>query len=301
MKRLLGPSLILVCTVIWGSAFLAQKTAGGYFGPFAVTCLRNVLGGAFLSVYLLFRPGLTRRELVGGAASGLVLFAAMAAQQIGLDPVTPGVTEGVSAFLTANYVLLVPVFAWFVGRGAPASGVWFAVLLALAGAFCICMASGETVTRVGKGELWTLLCAALFAVQIMVVDRFSRGVDVIRFSIVQLFAAALFSAPFVLLPSEFGRLSRAGLVAGLPALLYIGVLSSGVAYTLQNLGQARTPPALAAIIMSLESVFSATFAWVLRDVTMSPRQILGCALVFSAVVFAQLTPCAASDRRQAAG
>lgn len=290
MNRLIGPLLILLCTVIWGSAFLAQKTAGGYFGPFAVTCYRNLLGGAFLSVYLLCKPGFTRAEVLGGAASGLVLFAAMAAQQIGLDPATPGVSEGVSAFLTANYVLLVPVFAWLVGKGRPSPGVWFSVALALVGAFFICLSSGEAVSGVGKGELWTLLCAALFAVQIMVVDRFARKVDIVRFSIVQLFAAGLFSAPFILLPSELARASWSGFTAGLPALLYIGFLSSGVAYTLQNLGQARTPPALAAIIMSMESVFSALFAWLLRDVTMPPRQILGCALVFAAVVLSQLIP-----------
>lgn len=294
MKRLFGPLLILLCTVIWGSAFLAQKTAGGYFGPFAVTCLRNLLGGSLLSLYLLFRPGFTSGEIVGGAASGFVLFAAMVAQQIGLDPGTPGVSEGVSAFLTANYVLLVPVFAWLVGKGRPPAGVWFSVLLALAGAFCICLGTGETVAGVGKGELWTLLCAALFAVQIMVVDRFARDVDVVRFSIVQLFAAAVFSAPFVLTGSELARLSWSGCVAGLPALLYIGVLSSGVAYTLQNLGQARTPPALAAIIMSMESVFSATFAWLVRDVVMTPRQLLGCAFVFAAVILSQLLPARAS-------
>ena len=295
MNRLIGPLLILLCTVIWGSAFLAQKTAGGYFGPFAVTCYRNLLGGAFLSVYLLCRSGFTRAEVLGGAASGLVLFAAMAAQQIGLDPATPGVSEGVSAFLTANYVLLVPVFSWLVGKGRPSPGVWFSVALALVGAFFICLSSGETVAGVGKGELWTLLCAALFAVQIMVVDRFAPGCDMLRFSMVQMFVAGLVALPFVFLPGELARTDWTAFLKGVPALLWLGVFSSGIAYTLQNLGQAKTPPALAAIIMSMESVFGALFGWLVLHDAMTPRQLCGCALVFLAVIASQLLPLNRSD------
>ena len=290
MKRFIGPALILLCTVIWGSAFLAQKAGADHFGPFAITCYRNLLGGALLSLVLLREPGLTRAELVGGSLSGLALFAAMVAQQIVIETTSPGI----SAFLTANYVLLVPVFAWLVGKGRPPAGVWFSVILALCGAFLICVASGESVASIGRGELWTLLCAALFAVQIMVVDRFARGVNVIRFSMVQLFSSALFAFPFVFLPSELARASVSHFVAGLPPLLYIGILSSGIAYTLQNLGQARTPPALAAIIMSMESVFGAAFGWLILHDTLSPRQILGCALVFAAVVLSQLLPARAS-------
>ena len=285
MRRFVGPALILLCTVIWGSAFLAQKLGAAHLGPFAITCYRNILGGAFLALIALRKARPTRAELLGGAVSGVVLFAAMATQQIGIENTTPGV----SAFLTANYVLLVPVFAWAVGRGRPRLGVWLSVALAIAGAFFISVVEADNITDgIGRGELWTLLCAALFAIQIMVVDRFARGVDVVRFSMVQLFAAALVALPFVFLPSEQARMSWARFAAGLPALLYVGVLSSGVAYTLQNLGQAKTPPVLAAIIMSMESVFGAFFGWLILGDIMTPQQIAGCAMVLGAVVLSQV-------------
>jgi len=325
VNRFLGPLLILLCTVIWGAAFLAQKLGADHLGPFALTCSRNVLGGLFLWLCIAVRdrlkgcrpvsgperdgrtptrdgrtptrdgrtptrdgktPMRDRRELVGGAASGVCLFAAMVAQQLGIEHTTPGI----SAFLTANYVLLVPIFAWVIGRGRPGLAVGLGVSFALFGTCLICFADfGAKLggLSLGKGEAWTLLCAALFAVQIMVVDRFAREVDVLRFSRIQLFVSALVALPFVFLPGELARASWQGFVAGLPALLFLGVLSSGIAYTLQNLGQAKTPPALAAIIMSMESVFGALFGWLILHDAMTPRQLCGCALVLLAVIVSQ--------------
>ena len=302
MSRFLGPSLILICTVIWGSAFIAQKLGADHYGPFAITCYRNILGGMFLWFCIRIRDrratnrpieqsehSNNRTILLGGSLSGVCLFVAMVSQQLGIEHTTPGI----SAFLTANYVLLVPVFAWVVGRGRPGCAVWSGVALALLGTCLICFADFGTLFsdfKLGVGEAWTLLCAALFAVQIMVVDRFARNVDVVRFSMVQLFVSALCALPFVFLPSELARASWPDFVAGLPALFFIGVLSSGIAYTLQNLGQAKTPPALAAIIMSMESVFGALFGWLILHDVMTLRQLCGCALVFLAVIASQLLP-----------
>ena len=296
MAKFTGPLLILLCTVIWGAAFLAQKLGADHYGPFAITCYRNILGGLFLWGVIAVRDRVHplpakafRSSLLGGSLSGVVLFAAMVSQQLGIEHTTPGI----SAFLTANYVLLVPVFAWVVGRGRPGCAVWSGVALALLGTCLICFADFGTLLsdfRLGVGEAWTLLCAALFAVQIMVVDRFARNVDVVRFSMVQLFVSALCALPFVFLPSELARASWPDFVAGLPALFFIGVLSSGIAYTLQNLGQAKTPPALAAIIMSMESVFGALFGWLVLHDVMTLRQLCGCALVFLAVIASQLLP-----------
>ena len=293
MSRFIGPGLILLCTVIWGAAFLAQKLGADHYGPFAITCYRNILGGLFLMAVIAIKGRgdvrCCRKELIGGTASGVCLFVAMVAQQLGIEHTTPGI----SAFLTANYVLLVPIFAWVVGKGRPGMPIWLGVALALWGTCLICFADFGTLFsdfRLGVGEVWTLLCAALFAVQIMVVDRFARNVDVVRFSMVQLFVSALCALPFVFLPSELARASWPDFVAGLPALFFIGVLSSGIAYTLQNLGQAKTPPALAAIIMSMESVFGALFGWLVLHDVLTPRQLTGCALVFLAVIFSQLMP-----------
>ena len=302
---MIGPVLILLCTVIWGSAFVAQKLGADHFGPFAICCYRNLVAGVFLWGALGLRRRFARRvrdelgdsilespwkraEVLGGAVSGAVLFVAMLAQQLGIEQTTPGV----SAFLTANYVLIVPVLASFLGRRVRLP-VWAGAALAIVGTFLICF-SAEDLRRetinLGAGEKWTLVCAVLFAVQIMVVDHFAPGNDMLRFSMVQMFAAGMVALPFVFLPSELVRASWQGLVKGIPALIYLGVFSSGIAYTLQNLGQARTRPALAAILMSMESVFGALFGWLLLGDILSARQVVGCLLVLAAVILSQLLP-----------
>ena len=294
---------LLLCTLIWGASFVAQKLGADHFGPFSLTCYRNLLAALFLGGCVRARDrfasrvkaelgatrlvtGWTRSAVVGGALSGVCVFAAELTQQLGIERTSPGV----SAFLTANYVLLVPLFGVFLGRRAGLA-VWGGVVLALAGTALICF-SVEDLRRetldLGTGEAWTLLCAALFAVQIMVVDRFVRDGDGLRFSMVQMGVAGLVSLPFVFLPAELARASWAGFVSGIPALLFLGVLSSGIAYTLQNLGQAKVPAALASIIMSLEGTFAALFGWLILGDVLSPRQLLGCALVFGAVILSQL-------------
>ena len=309
---------LLLCTLIWGASFIAQKLGADHFGPFAINCYRNLLAGVFLLLCLKVRDRRLRalraecplpseqasnrsieqseqssnkRELLGGALSGLCVFAAEVAQQVGIESTMPGV----SAFLTANYVLLVPVFGIFLGRRA-GWGVWTGVALALVGTFLICMSEVSTSTsslHLGSGEAWTLLCAALFAVQILVVDRFAPGSDLLRFSLVQMSVAGLVALPFVFLPGEVARASWTGLVKGIPALIWLGVISSGIAYTLQNLGQAKVPAAYASIIMSLEGVFAAIFGWLILGDVLTVRQLSGCALVFAAVILSQL--CHRSD------
>ncbi|MBR2714477.1 MAG: EamA family transporter [Kiritimatiellae bacterium] len=296
---------ILLCTLIWGASFVAQKLGADHFGPFSMTCYRNLLAVVFLWVCVLVRDrfasrtksglgatrrggGWTRSAVVGGALSGVCVFAAELTQQFGIERTSPGV----SAFLTANYVLLVPVFGILLGRRAGLS-IWGGVALALLGTYFICLpSSGSSLfpfpSSLGSGEAWTLLCAALFAVQIMVVDRFAGGCDMLRFSVVQMGVAGLVCLPFVFLPGELARASWEGFVSGIPALLFLGVLSSGIAYTLQNLGQAKVPAALASIIMSLEGTFAALFGWLILGDVLSPRQLLGCALVFGAVILSQV-------------
>ena len=293
----MGPLLIIRCTVIWGTAFLFQKTGAEHYGPFTLTCYRNILAGFFLLAVVLVRDRFmsvarnARSEYLGGAASGVVLFAAMSAQQLGIEHTTPGV----SAFLTANYILLVPILSWVVGRGRPAALVWIGVVLALAGTYLISVGGSEL--GLGRGELWTLLCAVLFAAQIMVVDRFAPGCDVIRFSMVQTFVAGICAAPFILLPSEASRLTFEHFRAGWFSLFYVAIMSSGIAYTMQNLGQARTNASVAAVLMSFESVVGAVSGWLALGDAFSPAQIAGCALVFSAVVLAQFprSPCPTPD------
>lgn len=291
---------LLLCTLIWGASFIAQKLGADHFGPFAINCYRNLMAGVFLFLCLKIRD--RRRaarahersavqpagkgDLLGGALSGLCVVAAEVAQQIGIESTSPGV----SAFLTANYVLLVPVFGIVLGRRA-GWGVWGGVALAILGTFLICLPSADLAAsgfRLGRGEAWTLLCAALFAVQILVVDRFAPNCDMLRFSMVQMSVAGLVALPFVFLPSEVARASWAGFVKGIPALVWLGVVSSGIAYTLQNLGQAKVSAALASIVMSLEGVFATLFGWLILGDVLTACQLLGCGLVFSAVILSQL-------------
>jgi len=296
---------LLVCTLIWGASFVAQKLGADHFGPFAISCYRNLLAAAVLFACVRIHDRVvdrlakdarlsnprnvwTRSVLVGGSLSGVCLFAAMLTQQLGVERTSPGV----SAFLTANYVLVLPVLATLLGRRAGWS-VWAGVALALFGTSLICFADfGKMASdfSLGAGESWTLLCAVLFAVQIMVVDRFARGCDMFRFSIVQMAVAGLVALPFVFLPSELARNSWGGFVKGIPALLWLGVMSSGVAYTLQNLGQAKLPAALASIVMSMEGVFAVLSGWLVLGDVLSARQLCGCGVVLAAVILSQLAP-----------
>ena len=276
---------LLVTTFIWGTAFLAQKYGAGSLGPFAMTVFRNILGGSFLlAVMFARRRKWDWRSTGGGIACGVPLFAAMLAQQIGIEDTTPGV----SAFLTTNYVLFVPLFAAVLSRRFPAIVTIVCVIVALSGTYLICI-NGESFS-IARGERWTLLCALIFSVQMLAVDRFSRRCDLLTMSATQLFVCSILGAPFLLLPSEASRISCESLAAAWIPLVYCGVFSSGIAYTLQNAGQSKTPPAVAAIILSLESVFGVLAGWIALGDTLSARQLTGCALVFIASVFAQAFP-----------
>lgn len=287
---------MLTAALLWGAAFVAQKVGAESLGPFSITFLRNLEAGVFLSGCWWARrlispraraaaPAWTRRTIVGGAVCGAALFAASLSQQVGIMYTTPGI----SAFLTSNYVLFVPVIGLAVGRRAHPL-VWAAVVVALAGSYLICLPDGADGS-IGRGELWTLLCAVLFSVQILVVDRFAPGCDVLVFSCIQQFSGAALSLPFVLLlGSESAIFSAEALVRSALPVLFIAVFSSGIAYTCQNLGQKRTPPALASLVMATESVFGAVFGWLWFGDQMSLLQLAGCALVFAAVVVASVAP-----------
>ena len=288
----LVPSLLLLLTAaIWGAAFVAQSLGMDHVGPWTFGVARNLLAVlALLPVIAWRRRARGRRPAAGGVralaagslACGAALFAASMAQQVGLQ----WTSAGLSGFLTANYVLLVPVLGCFVGR-PPLRTTWIGVALALAGLFFISVGP-DASPAIGKGEALTLLCALLFAVQILCVDRFAPRVDPVELAAGQFFVGFLAGLPFLLLPSESARLTAASLLDALPAVAFAGFLSSGVAYTLQIVAQKRTRPAIASLLMSLEAVFAAVCGWLFLDQEMTPRQVAGCALVFAAVVFVQL-------------
>ena len=307
---MMGPLILFLTTFIWGTAFLAQKLGADTLGPFAMTVLRNVLGGAFLLACIAVRNWRRKKEtstlhlqpppppllssVIAGICCGVPLFCAMVTQQIGIE----GTTPGVCAFLTTNYVLMVPVGAAILTRTLPRPFIWIGVALALLGTYFLSI-DGETLS-IGRGEAWTLLCAAFFSVQMLCVDSFAKTSDLLVMSAAQLFTCSVVGAPFLLLDSELPRLLAffAALVphpATILPVFYCGVFSSGIAYTLQNVGQSRTPPALAAILLSTESVFGALSGYIVLGDALSPRQLFGCSLVFAAAV---LTSVLSAARRK---
>ena len=295
----MGVLLLLLATFIWGTAFLAQKVVAGNLGPIAVTVLRNILGGVFLLVCILVRRRQRRspsapmvRSVIAGCCCGVPLFFAMLTQQVGIVDTTPGI----SAFLTANYVLLVPVGAALIRRRLPPAYIWCGVFLALFGTLLICLPPEQWSQLsglgrgIGRGEAYTLVCAVLFTVQMLVVDHFAAKSDLLVMSMSQLFTCVLLGLPFLLLSSEASCLASFSFrsFSSIWPIIYLGVFSSGIAYTLQNVAQSRTPPSLAAILMSLESVFGALSGWIVLGDTMTTAQFWGCALVFAAAVVTQV-------------
>ena len=298
----MGALLLLLTTFIWGTAFLAQKLGADTLGPFAMTCFRNLLGAAFLAVVIISRhsgilKSTNRRiekstnSLFPGFACGLPLFAAMVAQQIGIEYTTPGI----SSFLTANYIFFIPVIAFIVYRRRPRWYIVTGIALALVGTYLICM-TGETM-KLGKGELWTLACAFIFAIQMLTVERFAPKSDLLVLSATQLFTCFALALPFLFFGDEAARVGAyfrslagfdfAALKTFLP-VFYCGVFSSGIAYTLQNVAQARTPAAVTGVILSMESVFGALSGYIVLGDRMTAAQFAGCALVFIAAVSTQL-------------
>ena len=288
-KRMMGNLMLLVGAMIWGAAFVAQSVGMDYVGPFTFQTARCFLGSVVLLPVIWFRDKTghdphrpASREdwkvlLLAGLSCGTVLFAACSLQQLGLLYTT----AGKSGFITAFYIILVPVFGLFFHKKVK-PWVWISVVLAIVGLYLLC--AGETMT-VGRGEWLTLGCAVAFSIQILCIDYFSPRVDGVRLCSLQFFVCGLIS--LVVLFCTEQPTWEAVLQCWLP-IGYAGILSSGVAYTFQIIAQAYTEPTVASLLMSLESVFSALFGWLLLHQTMSGKELLGCALVFSGVILAQL-------------
>ena len=284
-EQLKGTLQLLFATLIWGCAFVAQSVGMDHLGPMSFQAIRSALAVlALLPVILLmdrspgaFLPRWKDRELwKTGILCGLALFVAQGLQQVGLQYTEPGK----AGFITAMYIVLVPVLGLFLGRRC-GLGVWFSVALAVAGLYLL---SCVGVTRVNIGDILILGSAAAFAVQIVLIDNLAQQMDGVRLNCIQFLVVTVLSAlaaVFTETPTWDGVLACA-----LP-LVYTGVLSSGVAFTLQILGQQHLPPEPASLIMSLESVFAVLAGWVLLGQTLRPVEALGSALVFAAVLLSQ--------------
>ena len=286
--------MLMLCAFIWGTAFVAQS-AGSGMGAYSFLAGRSWLAVLVLIPTVYAFDALHKKQgaaygwpkapadrktlLTAGLSCGTLLFAASAAQQIGIT-INPSTAK--AGFLTAMYVVLVPVFGLFLGRRGNAR-LWLSMVIAVGGLYLLCMKNG--FGGIESSDLILLSCAVLFSFQIMAVDHFAPQVDGVRLSLLQFFVVAVESTLAAFL-FETPRLAEFG--ANLLPIAYCGVMSSGVAYTLQILGQRDLNPAIASLIMCLESVFSALGGWLLLHQNLSLREGFGCALIFAAVVLAQL-------------
>ena len=280
--------LLVLAAMIWGAAFVAQSEGTKYVGACTFVCTRYVLSAAILIPLGLFagRKGgktpLSRGELkhvaLGGVCCGVFLALASLSQQLGIETTT----AGKAGFITALYVVGVPILGIFFGRH-PGLKIWFCAALGVIGLYLISVKEGFVIE---KGDALMMLCAFLFSFQIMSVDHFSKGTEnLLLLAGFQFLATAVISGAGMLL---FETPRWADIAAAAVPILYAGVMSGAVGYTLQILGQKYTDPAVASLIMSLEAVFCALSGWLILHQTLSRREILGCALLFAAVILAQL-------------
>ena len=289
MKKQLQGTLALLCgTSIWGLAFIAQSVGMDLIGPFTFQAIRCGLAVIFLFLLTLVfdvKIGIqkslakwkNKRLWIAGTVCGSALFIAASLQQIGLIYTDPGK----AGFLTAMYIVLVPMLGVFVHR-KPGLNAVLSVVLALVGLYLL---SFMGVSAINIGDLFLIGCALAFAVQILLIDRFSGNLDGLRLNCVQALVVALLSLPWMLLTE---KLDTGSILACWLPLCFAGILSMGVAYSLQIVGQKNLEPTTASLIMSLESVFAALGGWLILHNTMTTRELLGCGLVFAGVILSQL-------------
>ena len=286
--------LLFLTALIWGVAFVAQSVAMDYIGPYTFNAVRSLLGGIVLVPCVFFfgrkkktgkNPAGTtaydhpRDMVIGGLLCGIMLFLSTTLQQVGIQYTT----VAKAGFITALYIILVPILGIFLKKRVSFQ-IWISVVIAIIGLYLLCMKGSFYL---GQGDFLVLICSLCFALHILVIDHFTDKVSGVKLSCIQFFVSGLLSSILMLLFEE-PVLSEI-LAAWLP-IVYGGVFSSGIAYTLQIIGQKGTDPTIASLILSLESVVSVLAGWILLGQALSPREILGCLLMFGAIILAQVAP-----------
>lgn len=287
--------LLLLAACIWGVAFVAQSEGMTYMGPFTFNAARFLLGGTVLVPLIVWNArkaggGHQNTEalgqngkaqwkvtLAGGICCGLAIFSASTFQQIGIQYTT----VGKAGFITTLYIIMVPLAGLLFGKKVRPV-VWPGALMAAAGLYLLCV--NETVS-LNRGDLYVFFCAVLFTVHILVIDYFSPKADGVKLSCIQFYFSGVLSLLLALL---FEEPTLSALAAGILPVLYAGVMSCGVAYTLQIVGQRGMDASVASLILSLESVVSVLAGWLILGQLLSLRERIGCVIVFAAVILVQL-------------
>lgn len=299
-KRLKGTLQLTLTSFIWGVAFVAQSVGMDYVGPWTFICARYILGGLVLIpvIYLISQleykqhiaagkdglprmslkdPQVRKNTLIGGLFCGVFLVSASLFQQYGILETS----VGKAGFITALYIIIVPFLSIFLHKKIGLNE-WISALIAVAGFYIMSIQGKPSINR---GDILLLICAFLYSMQILVIDHFVEKVNPVAMSCVQFFVSAIVGGigMFILETPTWSSL----IAAAIP-ILYAGIMSSGVAYTLQIIGQKNLEPTLASLLMSLESVFSALAGFVILKQILSTKEIIGCVLVFAGVILAQL-------------
>ena len=296
-KSLRGSLLLLLGSVIWGAAFVAQRVGMDHLGPFSFNGIRMLLAGIVLIPVAAFidrkkEPGVRpdpKDQRKAGLLCGALLFIASSLQQMGLVTTS----AGKAGFITALYVVLVPVAAWLLFRKNPGRVIWLGVVLAVFALWLLCMPAGGGFALQG-GDLLVLGCAVAFTGQILCVDYYAPKVSGVKLARDEFLVTGMLS---LLIAVFTETITWTGIHEAMIPILYAGLMSGAVAYTLQIIGQRDTDPTVASLIMCLESVFATLSGALILGEKMTVRETVGCVLMFVAVVLAQLSPVISSIRR----
>ena len=288
--------LLFLTALIWGVAFVAQSVAMDYIGPYTFNAVRSLLGGIVL-VPCVFLFGQKKKSVIdedpskgtaidrpgdmisGGLLCGIMLFLSTTLQQVGIQYTT----VAKAGFITALYIILVPILGIFLKKRVSFQ-IWISVVIAIIGLYLLCMKGSFYL---GQGDFLMLVCSLCFALHILVIDRFTDKVSGVKLSCIQFFVCGLLSCILMFL---FEKPAVSDILSAWLPIVYAGVFSSGVAYTLQIIGQKGTDPTIASLILSLESVVSVLAGWIILGQSLTPREILGCLLMFGAIILAQVAP-----------
>ena len=286
LKNWKSPLLLLLTATIWGVAFVAQSVGMDYVEPFTFNGVRNLLGALVLLPVIYGMSGKkaaavekkdTRTLWLGGVLCGLCLCVASSLQQIGIQYTT----AGKAGFLTAMYIIMVPVFGLFLKKKcSPFVGI--SIGLATVGLYLLSIKEGFNI---GKGDIYVILCAVVFSIHILVIDYFAPKCNGVKLSCIQFLVCGVLCSVIALVVEEP---TISGILAAWLPIAYAGVMSCGVAYTLQIIGQKGMNPTVASLILSLESVISVLAGWLLLNQTLSVKEIIGCVIMFAAIILAQL-------------
>lgn len=292
-KSLRGSLMLLIGAAIWGSAFVAQDVAMNYVGPFTFNALRYLVGALSLVPVIIINDMIGRRRhpdrdpaevkkinrtsWIGGIIAGLALIIPSTLQQIGLTDTT----AGKAGMITGMYIITVPLLGLFLGKKCGLN-VWLAVALGVVGMYLLCVTGELTIS---KGDILLLISIVFWAVQILAIDHYAPRTDCFRLVCMEFIVCSVLSCIPMALTETLP--DKAALMGTLIPVLYVGIFSCGVAYTLQPLGQRDTPPAAASLIMCLESVFAALTGFIILGDSFTTRELIGCVLMLGATVLAQ--------------